>query len=174
MKQRVTRGALALTLTVLAPLAACANESREIEVSSRSLVADVITPPGSMPSATTPVASDTYDFLVQDVCLDDADRVLPDDPAACKKRRNLRIGESLPYVKIDMGDGFQLAPKPGWQRSDSIPMLTRSGRSLVISSNSLSARRNGHAAVGGAPLQIDTNLDDVRNLRDSRPAHHSE
>jgi hypothetical protein len=64
-----------------------------------------------------------YDFMVPDVCLDAAGNVTSEDPAKCTKKRNLRIGESLPYILADY------AAAPGWQQSyiyaSSFPVIHR-------------------------------------------------
>ncbi len=67
--------------------------------------------------AADPVRSQTFDptdFLIQMVCVDEADRPIFADPAAClDRRRKLRPGEPLPYHKVDVG---------GYQVSDSFPV----------------------------------------------------
>ncbi len=47
------------------------------------------------------IKTDLYDFLVQDVCLDKDGRVTAEDPYLCSKKRNLEVGESLHYVRVD-------------------------------------------------------------------------
>jgi hypothetical protein len=47
------------------------------------------------------ISPELYDYMVQDVCLDDQDLVTADDPLICKKRRNIRVGEQLPYLLTD-------------------------------------------------------------------------
>lgn len=42
---------------------------------------------------------DINDFLIQDVCVDEKDRPLSQDPANCAFHRDLRLGEDLPYLK---------------------------------------------------------------------------
>ena len=74
------------------------------------------------------------DFLIQDVCLDRRGRVLVKDPAKCKKRRNIRSYEKLPYQKIDMGPGFPKRKTIGWQRSDSVPMRASNGKWYILKS----------------------------------------
>ena len=42
-----------------------------------------------------------YDHILMDVCVDAQDRPLPQDPLTCpNSRRNLRIGEDIPYSRI--------------------------------------------------------------------------
>ncbi len=62
-----------------------------------------------------------YDFLVPDVCLDASGNPTSQDPTKCTKKRNLRIGESLPYLLSDF------ASHPDWnqiyQHVGSFPMI---------------------------------------------------
>ncbi len=73
-------------------------------------------------SITSPSAAQTAlpeDYLVQMVCVDDADVAIFGDPALCpSSRRKLRIGEALPYHKVDTG---------GYQISDSFPIASADG-----------------------------------------------
>ena len=72
------------------------------------------------------------DFLVQDVCVDSAGRVLSADPwqppPGCVTR-DIKIGEELPYYRHD-----QPAPgRPdGYQRHDSYPTRDRDGNELFL------------------------------------------
>ncbi len=63
-----------------------------------------------------------YDFMVPDVCLDSSGNVTSEDPAKCTNKRNIRIGESQPYLLSDFA-----ARSPGWnqpyQRVASFPVL---------------------------------------------------
>lgn len=49
----------------------------------------------------SPPGARVTDFLVQDVCVDKAGNVLPDDPARCANRRDLRADEAPPYLMTD-------------------------------------------------------------------------
>lgn len=82
----------------------------------------------------------TWDFLVQSVCIDDQDRVLPgvtplDEATACPRQRKPRMGERLPYHKRDwtnaagglQADGLTV----GYQQSDSFPVQTSAGPAVV-------------------------------------------
>ena len=42
-----------------------------------------------------------YDYIVQKVCLDENNQVTPEDPYTCTKKRNLRVGEDLPYSRYN-------------------------------------------------------------------------
>ncbi len=85
--------------------------------------ADVVAPcgPAGLPCAIT-TATTTNDLLVQDVCVTAAGVLLPDDPIdACpagSQRRDLRVGDALPYHRHDQpGTGVPA----GYQRHDSFP-----------------------------------------------------
>ncbi|WP_131196375.1 hypothetical protein [Lichenihabitans psoromatis] len=52
------------------------------------------------------------DFIVQQVCVDGADRAVTDDPAHCGKRRKLRVGEVIPYRRVDAGNWQALYSYP--------------------------------------------------------------
>ncbi|MCA3717855.1 MAG: hypothetical protein IM674_06360, partial [Brevundimonas sp.] len=75
--------------------------------------------------AADPVRSQTFDptdFLIQMVCVDEADRPIFADPTAClDRRRKLRPGEPLPYHKVDVG---------GYQVSDSFPVQDPDARNF--------------------------------------------
>jgi hypothetical protein len=45
---------------------------------------------------------ETLDYLIQDVCVDASDRPIAGDPATCGTKRNVRIGEKVPYIVTDM------------------------------------------------------------------------
>ncbi len=71
-----------------------------------------------------------YDFLVQDVCVDAADvlkvGISPaDGPERCPLRRNLKIGELLPYHKHDWPSATDRNNPQGYHRSNNIPVRTR-------------------------------------------------
>jgi hypothetical protein len=58
--------------------------------------------------------------------------VTSEDPARCASRRNVAREEFLPYVKIDIGQEYPKETNAGWQRSDSVPLLDKSGKWLVM------------------------------------------
>lgn len=70
------------------------------------------------------------DFMIQNVCVDAADRVIPgvsplDDNRLCRKQRDLRPGEILPYHKHDYpSPGDSKTMPAGYQRHDSVPVET--------------------------------------------------
>ncbi len=63
------------------------------------------------------------DYLVQMVCVDGADVPQQGDPAICNAKRKLRVGEALPYHKVDY---------LGYQISDSFPIADLSGISRAV------------------------------------------
>ena len=64
--------------------------------------------------ASPPVPTYAADYLTQMVCVDRGDRPLPTDPVTCPgSRRKLKVGEPLPYHKVDFTRG---------QISDSYPI----------------------------------------------------
>lgn len=66
------------------------------------------------------------DYLIQMVCVDAADTPVFADPVACPdSRRKLRIGEPLPYHKLDVGD---------FQVSDSFPVADANGLTVGVQS----------------------------------------
>ncbi|WP_404414093.1 hypothetical protein [Brevundimonas vesicularis] len=73
-------------------------------------------------SPTTPTQAS--DYLTQMICIDRNDKPLPADPVACPaSRRKLRIGEALPYHKVDFTRG---------QISDSYPISGADGISRAV------------------------------------------
>jgi hypothetical protein len=65
--------------------------------------------------------ADVLDYMIQNVCVDANGKVRPISPldSACKKQRDLRLGEPLPYHKHDWD-----AQLPGGrQRGDSFPVF---------------------------------------------------
>lgn len=65
----------------------------------------------------TAAAQNVTDYMTQQVCVDTNGVALAVDPTTCvvSSRRHLKIGEALPYHKIDLG---------GYQISDSYPIQT--------------------------------------------------
>ena len=47
-------------------------------------------------------ASPVLDYLVQNVCIDASNKVIPGDPAVCPLSRNVKIGEKVPYLMTDL------------------------------------------------------------------------
>lgn len=74
--------------------------------------------------ASPPAPTYAADYLVQMVCVDRDDRALPTDPVTCPdSRRKLKIGEPLPYHKVDFTKG---------QISDSYPIADANGISRGV------------------------------------------
>ena len=86
-----------------------------------------------VPNASEAAEVDALDYMVQNVCVDGAGKVLhvsPLDPN-CARQRDLRVGELLPYHKHDWPSANQAAARPqGDQRGDSLP-LTLPGVGVV-------------------------------------------
>lgn len=79
-----------------------------------------------------------YDFLVQDVCVDRDNHILPnatpiDPPSKCARHRNLGIDEPLPYHKHDWPRADDAAEHPnGYQSNDTFPIHTRAFGTAVV------------------------------------------
>lgn len=52
------------------------------------------------------------DWLLSDVCLDSGGKATGDDPAFCKSKRNLAIGEDVHYIRKDPATGMALTGLP--------------------------------------------------------------
>ena len=79
---------------------------------------------GCAPSAARVENGRPTDYLIQMVCVDADDAPIFADPVDCPdSRRKLRVGEPLPYHKIDVGD-FQI--------SDSFPVADANGLTLGV------------------------------------------
>ena len=78
-----------------------------------------------------------WDVLVQDVCVDAANRPITgatplDGANLCPRRRKLAIGERLPYHKHDWPGAADRDARPGgYQASDSIPIRTSLGPAVL-------------------------------------------
>ena len=74
------------------------------------------------------------DFLIQDVCIDSAGTVLSISPLdkSCTHLRNLKPNELLPYHKHDWSEANS-SETDGYQRSDSVALLTRDLGEVIIS-----------------------------------------
>ena len=81
-------------------------------------------------TAIAATADTVRDFMIQNVCTNAADAVLPgrnplDGAHACPVQRDLRPGERLPYHKHDHPSPDQRSGAPlGYQRHDSFPVAT--------------------------------------------------
>lgn len=76
------------------------------------------------------------DYLIQDVCVDSANRVVSGDPAVCPNRRNVALGEKLPFVVTD----FDHASGISLSAVSTIPVRATDGATLVLVSKSLEGR----------------------------------
>ena len=57
-------------------------------------------------------ASDPYAFVTGSVCVDAANRAVAGDPAHCPRHRKLKIGEPIPYRRVDAGNWQALTAYP--------------------------------------------------------------
>jgi hypothetical protein len=88
--------------------------------------------PAARAANSSPIASAALlrDFMIQNVCLDAAGKVVegrsPIDPGGgCMRQRDLLPGERLPYHKDDHpGTADREAAPEGYQRRDSFPVVT--------------------------------------------------
>ena len=57
----------------------------------------------AVPARAAPTASpELLDYLIQDVCVDAADRAVTGDPALCPAHRDIRLSEPTPYLVTDV------------------------------------------------------------------------
>jgi hypothetical protein len=84
-------------------------------------------------SAQVPEQTSLTDYLIQDVCVDASDRVLADDPATCPAKRNLKIGEGLPYLLTD----YDRATGQTFQAVGSVPVQGPDGQRRILIVKSL-------------------------------------
>lgn len=63
-------------------------------------------------------ASEPDEFVIQEVCINAAGQAVPGDPVTCASRRKLRLGEAIPYRRLDAG---------GWQALYSYPVRGPAG-----------------------------------------------
>ena len=80
--------------------------------------------------------NNTLDFMVQDACVDDNDKprvgISPID-AGCKRHRDLKSGEILPYHKADWpGESDKKGQAVGYERNDSFPFDTTPLGTVVV------------------------------------------
>lgn len=88
---------------------------------------------GSQAHAQSRASAELYDYLVQDVCLDDAGEVVKGDPAKCTSKRNIQLGEPSPYIVTD----WDTATRVSYAAWNSIPVRGEDGNTRVIVSKSL-------------------------------------
>lgn len=84
-------------------------------------------------SARTPENGSLTDYLIQDVCVDATDKAIPNDPATCLRKRNLTVGEGLPYILTD----YDRPTGQTFQATGSIPVRGMNGKPLVLILKSL-------------------------------------
>jgi hypothetical protein len=76
----------------------------------------------------TPIHPEVYDYLVQDLCVDDAGQMLAADPATCRNRRNVKLGEPLPYLLTD----WDKREKRAYQAVSSFPIRGEDGLTRIM------------------------------------------
>lgn len=101
-------------------------------------VGSAVAPMEEVAEAPAPVTEDAglLDFLVQDVCVDSAQRPVSGDPATCPRHRNLRLGEKLPYIVTD----FDRKAGISLGSMSSIPVRATDGSTMVLVTKSLQGR----------------------------------
>jgi hypothetical protein len=77
---------------------------------------------------TSKISPELYDYMVQDVCLDDQNRVTAGDPLTCDKHRNIAIGEQLPYILTDT----DLSNNMTYQAMASFPVYGTDGTIKIL------------------------------------------
>lgn len=83
--------------------------------------------------STAPPPPDLVDYLIQDVCTDQADRVTKDDPAVCSHHRNIKLGEPTPYIVTDKDKNSGRT----YSATSSFPVRAANDSILVLVSKSL-------------------------------------
>ena len=109
----------------------------------------------------TQSGEEAIDFVIQDVCVDGNNLPITGDPTSCWPRRNLRIGEPVPYLRTDFAPGGQ---RP--QALASVPVPGRDGTLKVLVSKNFSGGNRdanyqflswNNAAVGDGYDLMETN-----------------
>lgn len=101
-----------------------------------------------------------YDFLVQDVCVDGAGKIMQnatpvDDSSRCPRHRNLQIGERLPYHKSDWPHADQAAMHVnGYQIDDTFPIDTKKYGAVVVQSRVFLAADGSYTGRRGGGVYI--------------------
>ncbi len=83
---------------------------------------------GSAEPGNSRISPELYDYLVQDVCLDDAGAVTSADPLTCEKRRNIALGEKSPYLLTDT----DYARNMTFQAMNSLPVRGTDGTIRIL------------------------------------------
>jgi len=105
-------------------------------------------------------ASELSDFLIQDVCVDDADRAISEDPASCPFHRNIKVGEPTPYILTDFDRQHAIA----YQSVNSVPVMGTDGELEVLVRKSL---RPGFTATKRLDFSPKTDAFDLIDLNHS-------
>ncbi|MEO1220194.1 MAG: hypothetical protein AAFY42_02430 [Pseudomonadota bacterium] len=83
--------------------------------------------------AQSQASAELYDYLVQDVCINDQGEAIAGDPAVCPKTRNIKVGEPSPYIVTD----WDTANSVSYTAWNSIPVQGEDGNVRVMVSKSL-------------------------------------
>ncbi|MGE3680736.1 MAG: hypothetical protein AB7G93_03345 [Bdellovibrionales bacterium] len=98
------------------------------------------------------------DFLISDVCVDAFDHPIDGDPAYCSRRRNLRIGEKIPYLVTDFDTRNNYIT---YSAMASMPVPGADGRLKVMAVKNLQTNFNSSFAFSFVPSRDGFDLVDV-------------
>ncbi len=79
-------------------------------------------------------SNESIDFIIMNVCVDGNDKPVSGDPATCPNQRNIRIGESVPFLLTDFGPN-----NARYQSVASYPVHGRDGQLKVLVSKHMRA-----------------------------------
>jgi hypothetical protein len=74
------------------------------------------------------ISPELYDYLVQDVCIDDAGSITAEDPITCAKRRDIMLGEKSPYLLTDTDTSNNAT----YQAMNSVPVRGTDGSIRIL------------------------------------------
>lgn len=83
---------------------------------------------GSAAPGNSRISDELYDYLVQDVCVDETGAVTAADPLTCEKRRNIALGEKSPYLLTDTDYARNLT----FQAMNSFPVRGTDGTVRIL------------------------------------------
>lgn len=79
-------------------------------------------------------SSELLNYLISDVCLNSAGEVVAGDPFTCVNRRNLQIGENIPYIVTDLNTASN---NTNYQAMVSQPFVGTDGHLKIVNFKSL-------------------------------------
>lgn len=111
----------------------------------------------SVPAAAPARPPELFDYLVQDVCVDQRGAAVAGDPARCRMHRNLRVGEPVRYLMTDYD------PKTGatLQASVSVPVRGHDGHVMVLLLKLLAGSFGPRSPVAFSPARDAYDLVDL-------------